>query len=255
MSHRRVKSQNSLPMIITGLDNKPSTSSNVTVQNPSNRPSKQVNNCSVPHHKQLAKKLKHYESELAREKRLSAAKERAFKEDLEKLKDQLEQSVAEQRILQTNHENALRDINEELETLRKANLAYKQEVHTLKISNLQKEKAIGMLKGEISKSLTSNAKGRQEQIKVFQAEIVKLREQIAKFVKQERAYKEELDQINKLPKACLVCPEKDKVIRESLHAIKLRDMRLAEITKSAKSMTGTLAFQDLLIDRIEKNQQ
>jgi len=249
MAQRRAKSQSSLPLLITGLDKR------APMQATSSRPTKSTTGCSVPHHKQLSKKLKHFENELAREKRVGAAKERAWKEAMEKIKDQLDQSLAEQKIMQTNHKNALSEIDAELERLRGENMAFRQEVHTLKVSNLQKEKAIGMLKGEISKSLTSNSKGRQEQIKVFQAEIVKLREQIAKFVKQERTYKDDLENLSKLPKVCLACPEKDKAIREALHAIKLRDMRLADITKSARSMTGTLAFQDVLIDRMEKNQK
>lgn len=249
MAQRRAKSQSSLPLLITGLENR------APAQATSSRPTKSTTGCSIPHHKQLAKKLKHFENELAREKRVGAAKERAWKEAMDKIKDQLDQSLAEQKIMQTNHKNALGEIEEELERLRAENMAFRQEIHTLKVSNLQKEKAIGMLKGEISKSLTSNSKGRQEQIKVFQAEIVKLREQIAKFAKQERTYKDDLENLSKHPKVCLSCPEKDKAIREALHAIKLRDMRLADITKSARSMTGTLAFQDVLIDRMEKNQK
>jgi len=247
-SNRSSSSNSTLPFIVTGLESKTPPSS--TASRPRNTMNK---TCPIPHHKQLSKKLKHFESELAREKRLGAANERLAAEKLEKVQDQLDSAIAEQKIAQKTHQETVSALNSELEKLREANAEFKQEIHTLKVSNLQKDKAIGMLKGEISKGFTSKSKDRQEQIKVFQAEIVKLREKIAQFIQQERLYKEQLEKLNEIPKrqVCLACPEKDIALKEALHAIKLRDQRLAQITDSAKSMTGTLAFQDLLIDRIE----
>jgi len=142
--------------------------------------------------------------------------------------------------------NKLKTKNEEIQN---SNKSLKSELEEFKKSNLQKESAINLLKSEIAKGFITNSSDRQVQIQKFKSEIVRLRNQMSEFLQHERDLRDELNFQKK--KRCLVCPEKDKALREALEALKQRDARLGEIQKSAREMSGITIVQDMLIDRIE----